>query len=117
MILDKNGVIASENEPIKTRRKYWLNTAKNEMYQLVNNEYVKLIKTVDIVVGEEVATGLLVDGKVEYQKRISVGNLPNNTSLVVETGLNNVHWSRKLERFCFIKPKPSKYYATSLHRP
>lgn len=99
MILDKNGVIASENKPIKNRRKYWLNTTNNEMYQLVDNQYIKLTKSTNIVIGQEVETGLLVEGKVEYRKRIDCGVLPNNTSLVVNTGLSNVTFTRKPEGF------------------
>ena len=49
--------------------------------------------------GQEVETGKTVNGKIEYQKRINVGDLPNNSSLVVSTGLSNVHWTRKPEGF------------------
>lgn len=99
MILDKNGVIVSPTEPVKNRRKYWLNTTENEMHQLVDGKYKKLEKSINIGVGQEVETGKTVNGKVEYQKRINVGTLPNNTSLVVSTGLSNIQWTRPLEGF------------------
>ncbi len=99
MILDKNGVILSPTEPVKNRRKYWLNTTENEMHQLVDGKYKKLEKSINIVVGQEVETGKTVYGKVEYQKRINVGTLPNKSSLVIASGLSNVHWTRKPEGF------------------
>ena len=40
-----------------------------------------------------------VNGKAEYQKRINLGTLPNNTSLVVDTGLSNVTFTKKPEGF------------------
>lgn len=95
MILDKDGVIVSATEPVKNRRKFWLKNTTNEMYQLVNGEYVKLNKPINVVTGQEVKTGKLIDGTVEYQKRINIGDLPNNSSLVIETGLSNVHWTRE----------------------
>lgn len=99
MILDKNGIIKSSVEPVKNRRKYWLNTTNNKMYQLVDNKYKELNSKVNIVEGQEVETNLLVGGKIEYRKRINVGDLPNNSSLTVSTGLSNIQWTRKPEGF------------------
>ncbi len=59
----------------------------------------ELEKTVDIVIGQEVKTKKTVNGKAEYQKRINLGTLPNNTSLVVDTGLSNVTFTKKPEGF------------------
>lgn len=59
----------------------------------------KSTKTIEVTTGEETVTGKTIDGKVEYRKRINCGTLPNATSLVVETGLSNVHWTRKPEGF------------------
>ena len=99
MILEKGGVTISPTEPVKNRRKYWLNITSNEMYQLVDGKYEKLEKSINIVIGQEVETGKTINGRIEYQKRINVGDLPNNSSLVVSTGLSNVHWSRPPEGF------------------
>lgn len=59
----------------------------------------KLEHPINVMEGQEVETGKTVNGKIEYQKRINVGDLPNNSSLVVSTGLSNVHWTSKPEGF------------------
>ncbi len=59
----------------------------------------KLEHPINVIEGQEVETGKKVNGKTEYQKRINVGDLPNNSSLVVSTGLSNVQWTRKPEGF------------------
>lgn len=59
----------------------------------------KLEHPINVMEGQEVETGKTVNGKIEYQKRINVGDLPNNSSLVVSTGLSNVQWTRKPEGF------------------
>ncbi len=99
MILNKDGVIISPIEPVKNRRRYWLNTTTGKMYILENSTYKLLNEPINVVVGVETVTGKTVNGQVEYQKRINCGTLPNATSLVVETGLSNVHWTRKPEGF------------------
>lgn len=62
-------------------------------------EYEEIKPKINVITGVESETGLLVSGKVEYRKRIDCGTLPNNTSLVVNTGLSNVTFTRKPEGF------------------
>ena len=47
----------------------------------------KLEHPINVIEGQEVETGKKVNGKTEYQKRINVGDLPNNSSLVVSDWL------------------------------
>lgn len=39
LIPEPNGIIESATEPIKNRRKYWLNTTNGKIYILENNTY------------------------------------------------------------------------------
>jgi len=88
MILNKNGVIASENEPIKNRRKYWLNTTTNQISILKNGKYELLNKPIDVVLGVEFKTGRFINGKEEYCKRINTGALPNKTQKQIAIGID-----------------------------
>ena len=86
-----------------------LNKMQADLLQEMQKSYVEikaleqkikeLEQPINVVEGQEVETGKTVNGRIEYQKRINVGDLPNNSSLVVSTGLSNIQWTRKPEGF------------------
>lgn len=90
MILAKDGVIESPVEPVKNRRKYWLNTTTNQMNVLKNNKYELLNKPINVVPGVEFKTGKLENGKEEWCKRINTGALPNNKQNTFNVGFDTV---------------------------
>ena len=53
--------------------------------------------TQKITTGKEFETGRIIDGKIEYGKRIDCGNLPNNSVKMVAHGLSNVTFTRQIE--------------------
>lgn len=100
MILAKDGIIESATEPVKNRRKYWFNSTNKKMYELdTEGKYQELKQTIDIQLGVEYETGRVIGGKKEYAKRIRCGDLPNNNSLVIETGLSDVTFTKAPEGF------------------
>lgn len=49
LIPNEDGVIESATEPIKNRRRYWLNTTNNKMYVLKDGQYVLLGDDTEII--------------------------------------------------------------------
>lgn len=49
-----------------------------------------------ITTGTEYLTGKMIDGKVEYAKRINIGTLPNNATKTIAHGLSNVTFTKPI---------------------
>lgn len=87
--IEQNTVV-TEYEAYVEPKIYVLN--KNNVYEEFRRK-----QEINIITGVESETGRIVDGKKEYQKKLSLGNLPNATAKYILTGLSNVTFTRPIQ--------------------
>lgn len=99
-------VLVQDNEPTEEDNKLWIdsdfvNTMGTEVVDSLDGDETNMAPSVsavnkkintaikDVYSEDEQVIGTWIDGKPIYRKVIDLGQLPNNSSKTVETGLNN----------------------------